>query len=158
MLCFAAEIHILRIQCWDYTKRNTKTDSTAVRGHDTYMCHQNPRTWHILDWKTNCKTCLETFMIVFFLQIFVFSYAENSTVQNIPKLYEQTGLPSCPSQGHWPMGAIPGLTIGWAPSPPTIPPGVSNRRRWLDAYICLQSSILANITCINCDIHWSKEL
>ena len=56
------------------------------------------------------------------------------------------------------MGAMPGLTIGWVPSPPTIPPGVSNRRRWLDAYICLQSSTLANITCINCHIHWSKAL
>ena len=42
-----------RIQCQDYTKCNTESDITAARYCNLRMCHREPRTGHILDWKTN---------------------------------------------------------------------------------------------------------
>ena len=59
-------LNCLRIQCWDYTKRNTETNTTAVRGCDIDTCTmENPelgmfRTGTLM----NCKICLAISMIV----------------------------------------------------------------------------------------------
>ena len=58
----------LRIQCRDYTKHNTETDTTAPRGHTAYTCAtENPELGILLTGKqTNRKTCPEIFMIFLF--------------------------------------------------------------------------------------------
>ena len=73
-----------RTQCWDYTKRNTETDTTAQRR--TYLWHrltsvhrlaylcatENPELGIFQNGKqTNRKLRLEIFMIIFLLRIFV---------------------------------------------------------------------------------------
>ena len=63
-----------RIQCWDYTKHKTETDTTAVRGCKTY-------TWtysRMEKQQLNCITHLEIFLVLFS------SYAENVGIQNNP--------------------------------------------------------------------------
>ena len=51
-------------------KAQSETDSE--RTWDLHMCHRKPRTGQIPDRKTNCKTCLEIFIILFFfLRIFI---------------------------------------------------------------------------------------
>ena len=56
-----------RIQCQDYTKCNTETDTTAVRGCETYKCApENPEQGMLQTGKlTNYKTCFEIFIIKF---------------------------------------------------------------------------------------------
>ena len=65
-----------RIQCQDYTKCNTETDVTAVRGRETYKCApENPEQDILQTGKqTNYKTCFEIFIIKFGGK---FSCAEN---------------------------------------------------------------------------------
>ena len=59
-------LNCLRIQCWDYTKCNTETNTTAARGCDTDTCTtENPelgmfRTGTLI----NCKICLAISMVV----------------------------------------------------------------------------------------------
>ena len=62
-----------KIQCRDYAKHNTETDTTAVRGHKTYICaNENPEPGVFQTGKqTNHKTCPEIFMIIFW---YVFSW------------------------------------------------------------------------------------
>ena len=57
-----------RIQCWDYTKLNTETNTTAVRGHKTYTCATENAELGIF-WtgeQTNRKICSQIFMTIFF--------------------------------------------------------------------------------------------
>ena len=65
-----------RIQCQDHTKCNTETDTTAVRGCETYKCApENPEQGMLQTGKlTNYKTCFEIFIIKFLGK---FSYAAN---------------------------------------------------------------------------------
>jgi len=65
--------------------RNQHHDSERYR--DLYMCHQNPRTRHILDRKTNELQNMSRNICdrIFVVESFVFSYAENSGIQNMPK-------------------------------------------------------------------------
>ena len=67
--------------------RNQHHDSERYR--DLYMCHQKPRTRHILDWKTNELQNMSRNICdrIFVVESFVFSYAENSGIQNMPKSY-----------------------------------------------------------------------
>ena len=62
-----------KIQCRDYAKHNTETDTTAVRGHKTYTCaNENPEPGIFQTGKRmNHKTCPEIFMIIFW---YVFSW------------------------------------------------------------------------------------
>ena len=56
-----------RILCWDYTTRNTETDTTAARGCETYRCTtENPELGIFQTGKQmNHKARLEIFMIFF---------------------------------------------------------------------------------------------
>ena len=60
----------------------------SERSWDLDMCHLKPRTGHILDWKTNKPQNMDRNNYIFVCEIFVFWYAENWGVQNMPKLYE----------------------------------------------------------------------
>ena len=64
-----------RIQCRDYTKRNTETDTTAVRGCKTDTCANKDPDLVIL-WtgkQPTCRTCLEIPTFALFIFIFIFS-------------------------------------------------------------------------------------
>ena len=63
---------------------------TPEQQEDLRMCHQNPRTGHILDWKTNEPQNMPRNIYDFYLfitKMFSFLYAENLGIQNMPKLY-----------------------------------------------------------------------
>ena len=80
-------LNCLRIQLRDYTKCNTETDITAVRGHKTYLwATKNTTTEHISDWKTNETQNMSRsiYYLFFFFSMCVFSYAENLGIQNKP--------------------------------------------------------------------------
>ena len=66
-------------------KHNTETNTTAARGCETYTCAtENPELGMFCTGEQmNHKTCPEIFIIVF-----VFLYAENIGIQNMPKSYE----------------------------------------------------------------------
>ena len=69
-------LYCLRIQCQDYTKCNTETNTMAARGHKTYMCHRKPKTGHILDWKANePHMSWNIYDHIYFLML-IFLYAE----------------------------------------------------------------------------------
>ena len=55
------------------------------RSQDLHMCHQKPRTGHILDWKTNESQNMST-NIYDYIFIYFFHMLDLS-VQNMPKLY-----------------------------------------------------------------------
>ena len=59
-------------QCRDYTKRNTDTNTTEVRGHKIYTCATKKTELDIFWYgkQMNHKTCLEIFMIYFFFLYF----------------------------------------------------------------------------------------
>ena len=68
-----------RIQCWDYTKHNTETDTTAVRGHQIYTCatkKERKRAGHILPWKTNDHKTTRNIYNCIFGEIFIFLYSK----------------------------------------------------------------------------------
>ena len=83
-----------RIQCQDYTKHNTETDTMALKGCKNYTCTTKNWVYFGLENKQNHKTHLEILMI------FwrgggggnACSYAENLGVENTPKLYDWTGV------------------------------------------------------------------
>ena len=57
-----------RIQCWDYTKLNTETNTTTVRGHKPYTCDTENAELGIFRTgkQTNRKICPQIFMTIFF--------------------------------------------------------------------------------------------
>ena len=70
-------LNCLRIQCQDYTKCNTETNTMAARGHKTYTCHRKPKTGHIPDWKTNEPHMSRNIYDRIYFLMFIFLYAEN---------------------------------------------------------------------------------
>ena len=89
----AGDIQAPRIQCQDYTKCNTKSNTMAARGCEIYTCATETPELGIF-WtgkQIGCKTCLKTVMnVAVFPSSFFsfFSYAENLDIQNTPKSYE----------------------------------------------------------------------
>ena len=61
-----------KIQCWDYTKHTTETGTTAARGCEICMCHEESRTARILFWQTNEPQNMSKNIYNNFLFCFVF--------------------------------------------------------------------------------------
>ena len=63
------------------------------RSQCLHVCHWKTRTGQILDWKTNKPQKMSgNISDSVFAELFIFSYAENISIQNTFKSYEQTGL------------------------------------------------------------------
>ena len=65
--CFESpENSVPRLRKPRYRNRHNGSE----RSRDLHTCQRKPRPGRILDWKTNCKTRLEMFMIAFFKIVF----------------------------------------------------------------------------------------
>ena len=65
----------------------------SERSQCLHVCHWKTRIGHILDWKTNKPQKMSANISdTVFAKLFTFSYAENVSVQNMFKSYEQKGL------------------------------------------------------------------
>jgi len=69
------------IQCQDYAKRNTVTDTMEAQGHQTYTCAtENPELGIFQTGKQMIfGTCLEIFMIKFFLIQILYAESRQNT-------------------------------------------------------------------------------
>ena len=62
------------IQCRDYTKHNTETDTVPVKGPETHTCTTENPELGSPDWKTSCRNIYDFVLFLYFHMLKISAY------------------------------------------------------------------------------------